>query len=67
MSLGEPFEKPRRGSGMLLEHLAGIEQRPRHDESAYERLCAAIGVELAGMLVRALALGPGSGRRDLVA
>ena len=65
--MGEPFEKPRRGSGMLLEHLAGVELRSRHEESAYERLCAAIGVDLAGMLVRALALGPGNGRRDLVA
>ena len=67
MRMGEPFEKPRRGSGMLLEHLAGIELRARPEESAYDRLCAAIGGDLAGMLVRALAPGPRSGRSDLVA
>lgn len=52
---------------MLLEHLAGIEPPTRPQEPAFERLCAAIGVDLAGMLVRALALGPGSRHRDVVA
>ena len=61
------MKRPERGIGLLLEHVTGFEVRPRQARPAFERLSASIGVDLAGMLVQALAVGHGSRRRDLVA
>jgi hypothetical protein len=49
----EPMRKPQRGVGLLLEHVRAAEP-PAPRRPAYERLCATLGHELAGMLVGAL-------------
>ena len=63
------MKKPGRGTGLLLEHVFSTEPPTRPSRPAFERLCASIGSDLAGMLVSALAVGHGSNsrRRDLVA
>ena len=56
-----------RGRALLLEHYAALERLDHARPAARERLAHALGHELAGLLIRALARDHRGRSRELVA
>jgi hypothetical protein len=49
----EAMKKPEKGAALLLQHVTALSE-PRRSQTAFERLSAKVGGDLAGMLVHAL-------------
>ncbi|MGH3102474.1 MAG: hypothetical protein ACRDN6_00025 [Gaiellaceae bacterium] len=62
MVAAEPHGRGK-GAALLIEHCAGLARLEDCRPSPYERLEALVGVELAHMLVYALATDRGAGMR----